>query len=622
MIDAQLHPLDEVTRFGSTCHGLMTPFNGTVLIDSTAWPLPGGYPNWSTYDVTGSGVVHPDFGNTHIIRAPAPTPETDPEAQAAERAAGIVWQTYSLLSSTRNLLYGHHLDGWIYVDTAGGRWLVKQASGPDLMRYGDIDQGESLEIELTLRPFGELSAPEAEPVVITASLADIGQADPPDITPERGSTLRLRTTSISSNGRDAIIALYPSITPPATVPDPRDMPYGFLRLTLSGVEGTLAAALAVEHSRTETLGERAQESTGATHRYRLQLQFSGDVEVERNEVGIPTHAEGDWDCTGVMALPYNSSTFTRLVRGAGGTALGAEFRQGASGVTNTIEGRICGVVFDANDSPLLITADLELTHEFDADYTATASGSYSINGLQSSITGSVSVDIWRSDAKRTAARLTMHLGGAADEYEFVYEYSGAASHTLTLGAASTDSNEETFGRGAFGGVFYNLDDGSATDLAGVGWDMPVFVGGSWSYVVIPASEVTWSSELTGGGGAVIDSAGGTGYGDTAASIVTGYARVGIEALVSYEPYSRYRLDCQRLCNQMCLVRIENYNSTGTTPISAHSRGVLTPRGLHEAGEVRSHTLTHTRVVGSYEPVTGDVWVDYTNASWPAWRCWV
>ena len=162
-----------VPPWGHPWHGLVEA--GAMLLPNDtlrAYPQPEA----KTDVISGTTTPIPDtYGSTYRVAVPGtPAVERTPEEQAADTAAGREWRNEATLSGGRMQLYGKRLDGWIYVDPAGARWLVRCAQLDENVLYSTA---EPLELTVTLSRFGDLGgAPEqySYPVSITSWGLDAG----------------------------------------------------------------------------------------------------------------------------------------------------------------------------------------------------------------------------------------------------------------------------------------------------------------------------------------------------------------------------------------------------------------------------------------------------------------
>lgn len=463
MIDS---PLDggEVVRFGNTLHGLMNATTQRVEISGVERPLPAVYQAWR--DFSGSaGIQGADFGDTHLVRVPGVAPlGMSPEELAAELAAGRAWQNYALLSGPHQMVFGHPLSGWIYIDEAGGRWLVRQSGGPSIINYGQVGVAQSLGITLSITPFGDIGAEPVSPIHVQASLADIGQANPPGVTAERGDVLHLRVTSISSHGRRAIIALYPlRIAGTQMIDyDPRDLPYGWLSLELSGSGQAIAATLAVLRTRTQALGQRIR-STPVSQPLKAALTLTGGCSISGDRV------VGSWSASAEL-VPHGAGLPSLI-----GTDTGYFYNHQLEN-RDELDHRIVCLVFDDADDVREISVTATAVTLEAASTEPSAGGSYAIdsvliNGVPVSgrpVTGSVSLSITRGIQRDTEVSMAIMVDGViVDAYLVESTESAVESYSVELGSEFSGGAAQMYGHYFGGSVFYDINSGTATDMRGV-----------------------------------------------------------------------------------------------------------------------------------------------------------
>ncbi|MDN4149826.1 hypothetical protein QYE80_32965, partial [Pseudomonas tohonis] len=253
MIESHFHPLDEIERFGFTAHGLV---NGAVtasrhlLVGSTNHPLPYVWPF-----NTGTSV---EFYDTHLLKVPGVPPVVLPlEEYLAERAAGRTWQHYAVLSEDRCMLFGTPLQGWVCIDPAGNRWIVRTEPQANT---GSIRADEPLTMTIQIRPFGYLDEAVVPWHSLTVTLDDLGQVGDGLPYPPSGSLLDpndmiLRLGSVASHGRSAVLEIHGTVSLVNNWTRRRIMPAGFLLLELSGNGPSFTPTLTVMRTRAETLGE-------------------------------------------------------------------------------------------------------------------------------------------------------------------------------------------------------------------------------------------------------------------------------------------------------------------------------------------------------------------------------
>lgn len=316
--------------------GAVIPLNDAVFPENLQASL-SGYLNGS------------DIQDVHIVRVPGIAPlELAPEEEAAQVALGRAWRNYGLLRGGSLHLHGKQLDGWICIDPAGARWLVRPVGATD-MRHDIIDRGDPLTLSFDVVPFGYLGRPAATPVTLEVTLADIQQeGEALDGDP----LVRPRIASIASHGRELLIELLP--TGPSV--SAADYPAGWLKLQLVGDGPNFGVSLGVLHSRTQALGVTEADDSGFT-----SVTWAVDV-----------------------ATSYNSET--RLLTGTM-TSITPSAPSSGRDMSNTRKGRILSVVFDDSDQVVTMSADITYTHAYsESNYTLT-SNTGNLEAQISSITG-------------------------------------------------------------------------------------------------------------------------------------------------------------------------------------------------------------------------------------------
>lgn len=248
-VDPRQFLLDEIARFGHTWHGLAFggQYQPRMFTPYGTFALPFDAP--SDYD-------------THLLRVPG-VPELDmlPEELETEAMAGRVWQNYALLSGSDLRLFGKPLGGWVCVDPTGARWLVKTNPGLGTR----INKDSPLTLAISVVPFGEIGAEPVDPVSVSVTLADIGQAATDETRFPGDPMLTMKTGSISSNGRKVVIELHNQINDGNPTISPGSYPpSGFLLLELSGPGPNFSASLSVLRSRSQAVGSTTKPTIGGS----------------------------------------------------------------------------------------------------------------------------------------------------------------------------------------------------------------------------------------------------------------------------------------------------------------------------------------------------------------------
>jgi hypothetical protein len=177
------------------------------------------------------------YGAAILVSVPgAPAIDRTPEEIVADALAGRQWINTAALSGGRQQLYGKALDGWIYVDPNGARWLVRC---PQLSETIVHSFGSPLSGTLTLARFGELGgAAESYSYPFTCAWGVDGSGAP--------SSGRVLVDAVASDGSSAIIMVHER----RLTGEPQiRWPHSFLEVTVSGLGDAAIVACAVVKSR-------------------------------------------------------------------------------------------------------------------------------------------------------------------------------------------------------------------------------------------------------------------------------------------------------------------------------------------------------------------------------------
>lgn len=262
-------PLARVGIFGNPYHGPVE--GGTLTLPNSStktWPQPGS--------------AAPDLaGTAHLIKRPGqPDVIRSTEDLAADTAAGREWRSAALLSGSGMQLHGQDVNGWIYVDAAGDRWLVQFTTDPATVFYNFADP--LIEISFKISRFGVFGPSALETIKIVA-ITGYGQSGPSfkgflvsqspfqleDVT--SGSLL---VDAITPDGSRVALMLHRRkfYLGPDDPPDPTNdalyrHPVGWLQLEISGLGSSPTLTLSVLKGRDETLEivERTFDESGITN---------------------------------------------------------------------------------------------------------------------------------------------------------------------------------------------------------------------------------------------------------------------------------------------------------------------------------------------------------------------
>lgn len=174
------HPLARVGLFG-------TPFHGRVRGGSITLP------NSATRTYPQPDATWPDqAGTTHRLKRPGiPEVSRSLEQLEADVAAGREWRNEAILAGYRQQLYGQDLDGWIYIDPAGDRWLVRISADLGATTFSFASP---LNLDLVFTRFGAFGQP-ASTHNYSITLSDWGQQGYPPLQGFRGEDGSFETVS-------------------------------------------------------------------------------------------------------------------------------------------------------------------------------------------------------------------------------------------------------------------------------------------------------------------------------------------------------------------------------------------------------------------------------------------
>lgn len=405
MITDQFHPLDELGLFGHTIHGLVTGSinQAFVEVDGVNHPLPNGY------RVGG--------GTRQIVRHPAAGPvELDPETLAAERAQGRVWQNYALIKAEPlgDIIFGQRVEGWIFIDSIGQRWLARVLSLPDAV------PGSPYSFTLRLTPFGYLDGAPMEPVELTLTCPDIQQAP--------GSARSVGMITANSTGSRAILQLVPASPGNA-------LPSGFLEITLSDDDGVPSGVLSVLLSQEEARGEwdtthpttTSPTSLFTYHNLLVAAELAGAVYPEGPD--IPYFPDGGGTAT---------VTVTGLVEVPVGSGLDI-YAKGDVSISCGRTGRVLTMAFDDTDTLVPLTFDTRYDYtasvpgwEGDASGVITSSGDdVHINEYPWTVVDAPAVEVSRTLSEAVESTIIVRRGGV-EAFQVTNRRSYSATVTAEL----------------------------------------------------------------------------------------------------------------------------------------------------------------------------------------------
>lgn len=213
-----------VPPWGGPWHGLV---QGGALPLSGGASIPYPQPPGAAYTQSGSTIfLTGTYGSTFRLRVPGvPAVVRSAEELAQDEMSGRQWRSEAILSGSRFQLHGKPMDGWIYIDPAGARWLVRC---PQFNSQTLRSLNSPLNITVTLTRFGDLGCvPEVYSQTVTLPLDAVGYS---------GSVI-LPIDAIKSDGSAVIISCQGRSNDHFTC--------GFIELAISGLgaEAVLAASV-------------------------------------------------------------------------------------------------------------------------------------------------------------------------------------------------------------------------------------------------------------------------------------------------------------------------------------------------------------------------------------------
>lgn len=246
------HPLARFGTWGSPYHGLVTADRLTLPNGQEIdWPQPyaAGMPDL--------------YGSTRIVRVPGtPAVVRTEEQQAADAAAGHEWRDAAMISGVGQV-YGKELNGWIYTDPDGVRWLVQV---PGLAEVEYLFSGIPT-ITVTLKRFGAFGK-DPEQHDYPRSVGTWGQIGSnilfDDVIIDRAHAI---VDATSEDGGQAVVMLhkrrlsYAAARRDGALSDPVvRYPLGFLLLSISGPGASASVSFSVLRTRQQTISVSRSEA--------------------------------------------------------------------------------------------------------------------------------------------------------------------------------------------------------------------------------------------------------------------------------------------------------------------------------------------------------------------------
>lgn len=188
-------------------------------------------PEATSYIGPGGVTVRPQdtYGITHRHAAGLPSIVRDAEEQVADAAAGRQWRNEAILSGGRPQVHAKLLSGWIYIDPAGARWLVRIA---ELQNEPAVSFTSPFAVTVELIRFGVLGgAPESYSYNVSLPFGDTDGI----------SSGSLLVDAISPTGNAAVVMAFRRFSAGRA---PR-LPVNFTELTITGLgaEALIAASV-------------------------------------------------------------------------------------------------------------------------------------------------------------------------------------------------------------------------------------------------------------------------------------------------------------------------------------------------------------------------------------------
>lgn len=227
------------------------PFHGLVQAGKLTLP------NAQEIDYTqpAAGALPDLAGETHLLQRPGvPAVERSTEEAAEDTARGYQWRTVAMLSGANRQLYTKALNGWVYIDPAGDRWLVTTGT----LEPSAWSTSSAVNIVVRLRRFGVFGG-SLDFYDHAVSLSDMGQGgDTLTWLGDELTTVSMRVHAIQPDGSKAAVMVHRNVeqnqTPTPFIVDPT-LRYacGWLELSIAGAGASATVALTVLKTRAETL---------------------------------------------------------------------------------------------------------------------------------------------------------------------------------------------------------------------------------------------------------------------------------------------------------------------------------------------------------------------------------
>ncbi|ANQ83713.1 hypothetical protein dqs_0637 [Azoarcus olearius] len=209
--------------------------------------------------------AQPASGDAYVLRVPGvPAVERSPEDAADDVVTGRTWLPYAIVSGSDYQIYSRPLGAgrWVYVDSAGDRWLVTttlHGATLDTLTAGST-------ITVTLARFGVIGGTPATHTY-TVTVPDLGQATPTLYRPTSTGASVLapdlvtgRLFAIHPSGTAAVFQLAHEVDALIRNSQARWRPCGWMELQITGAGASAAVSLVVLKTRRETVGTSVFDS--------------------------------------------------------------------------------------------------------------------------------------------------------------------------------------------------------------------------------------------------------------------------------------------------------------------------------------------------------------------------
>jgi len=250
--------LGKLGAFGNPYHG---PVQGGTLTLPNATTKTWPQPDATYFDTAGS---------THLLMRPGqPVVTRTTEQAAADAADGLQWRNKAMLSGGKFQLYSKNLNGWVYIDPSGGRWLIEFVTPIDTIFLAFTTP---ISLSMRVTRFGSFGG-SATTFTTTIGLTDWGQSGytafrdfPRDSPPVNVTSAEFFLETVTPSGSRAAISVHQLRTASDLTSDPTiDVsvrhPLGWLEISVAMVSGLPELTLSVLKNRAQTLIPIQNEST-------------------------------------------------------------------------------------------------------------------------------------------------------------------------------------------------------------------------------------------------------------------------------------------------------------------------------------------------------------------------